>query len=82
MRRKKLVVADTPMKNLTIVEQIAARTSALTLNEFADTMQIDYNTAYDMWRDGRLPGMKVGSSIRLDPAITAEWLRQRSSPAA
>jgi excisionase family DNA binding protein len=67
---------------VTLIEQIATRRTAMTLKEFASMMGINYATAWDMANDGRLPVMRVGSSLRLDPKTTAEWLHQRTSSAA
>jgi excisionase family DNA binding protein len=79
---KETVIAEMPngAKPKTIVEKIAAKRSAFPLKEFAELMNIEYGTAHQMAKDGRLPGvMRVGSSIRLDPATIADWLRQRTS---
>lgn len=76
-------ISETPttQKPKTIIQRIAEKQSAFDLKEFAALMHIDYNTAYDMFRDGRLPGaMRVGSSIRLDPATISEWLREHTAP--
>jgi excisionase family DNA binding protein len=79
-RKKTKAVAAPPVgEQKTIVEQIAAKRSAFSLKEFAELTGISYNTAFDMAKDGRLPVMRVGSSIRCDPATTAQWLRQRTS---
>jgi excisionase family DNA binding protein len=78
--KETVVVEMSPTaKGRTLVEQIAAKRSAFPLQEFADLMGLDYNTIYDMTRDGRLPAMRIGSSIRLDPKTIAEWLRERTS---
>jgi excisionase family DNA binding protein len=63
----------------TIIEIIAAKTSAFPLREFATLTGIAYTTAYDMVKDGRLSAMWVGGSIRLDPKKTAEYLRQHET---
>jgi hypothetical protein len=84
MRRKRgngqaQTIESTPGKKLTIIEIIEAKTSAFPLAEFAGMYGIDYGTAWDMVKSGRLPATKVGSSWRLDPVITAQWLRQRTT---
>jgi hypothetical protein len=84
MRRKRgngqvETIESTPGKKLTIIEIIEAKTSAFPLTEFAGMYGIDYVTAWDMARTGRLPAIKIGNSWRLDPVTTAEWLRQRTS---
>ena len=76
--KKKNVVVEMPTGK-TIAEQIAGRRCAISLKEFAEMIGISYNAAFDMASDGRLPVMRIGSSIRLDPKTTADWLRQRTS---
>ncbi len=73
------IVPEVPGRKLTIIEQIERRTSAFSLQVYADLMGIKYSTAYDMYRDGRLPAMRVGTSIRVDPATAAELLRRHST---
>lgn len=63
----------------TIVEQIANKRSAFSLKEFAKLTGISYKTAFGMATDGRLPVMRIGSAIRLDPKTIAEWLRERTT---
>jgi excisionase family DNA binding protein len=74
--RQQSAVTDT---NKTLVEIIAARTRAITLHEFADLMNMSYQTVWAMAKDRRLPVMRIGSSIRMDPKSTANWLRERSA---
>jgi hypothetical protein len=77
--KKMATVAVVPNGTKTIIEIIAAKTSAFPLKEFASLTGIAYSTAWDMVRDGRLSAMWIGSSIRLDPKKTAEYLRQRET---
>jgi hypothetical protein len=80
LTKKKSEVVEMPTPaGKTIVEQIAERRSAFTLKEFAQIIGISYHAAFDMATDGRLPVMRIGSSIRLDPKTTAQWLRDRTS---
>lgn len=77
--KKREVVEMPSPAGKTIVEQIAERRSAFSLREFAEITGISYNAAFDMATNGRLPVMRIGSSIRLDPKTTAQWLRERST---
>ena len=63
----------------TLVEIIAARTRAITLHESADLMNMSYQTVWAMAKDNRIPVMRVGSTLRMDPLTTANWLRERSA---
>jgi excisionase family DNA binding protein len=69
-----------PSTEKTVTERIAAKRSAFSLKEFAEMLGISYRAAFEMTTDGRLPAMRIGSSIRLDPKTTADWLRQRTTP--
>jgi excisionase family DNA binding protein len=80
LTRKKSAVVEMPAPGgKTIAEQIAEKRSALSLQEFAQLVGISYRTVFDMASDGRLPVMRIGSSLRLDPKTTAEWVRERTS---
>jgi excisionase family DNA binding protein len=65
----------------TIIERIRSMRSALSVTEFADLMGMGRNTVYTLVRSGRIPSMKVGSVLRLDPVIIADWLECRSDAA-
>lgn len=82
LKEKNVVQMEPPSAGKTIVEQIAEKTAAFTLQGFSQLIGISYKTAFAMATDGRLPAMRIGSSIRLDPKITAEWLRKRTSAIA
>lgn len=60
-----------------IFETIAARKKALTVAELASLLNLGKRTVYDMIDSGRLPAIKIGSTVRLDPRTTAQWLRAR-----
>lgn len=59
-----------------IADTIAARKRALTCEEFAEIMGLAKNTVYEWAKDERLPSIRMGSAIRLDPKKIAEWLRK------
>jgi len=60
-----------------IVEQIAARKKALRVPEFAEMVGMSKRVLYTMVKDGRLPAIKIGDSVVLDPKTTAAWLQKR-----
>jgi excisionase family DNA binding protein len=78
LKKKPPVVVEMPSAK-TIVERIAEKRCAFSLKEFAEITGISYRSAFDMVTDGRLPAMRIGSSIRLDPKTTAQWLHERST---
>lgn len=40
------------------------------------------STIYEMASDGRIPHYRIGTMIRFDPYIIAEWLRAQAVPMA
>jgi excisionase family DNA binding protein len=62
----------------TIVEQIRAKKSALSVMELATMMGTGKATVYRLIKSGRLPAYQFGDSVRLDPQITAAWLEERT----
>lgn len=71
---------DSKDSSKSLIEQIAERKTALDLKEFAAMYSVSYKTLFEMTKDGRLPCVRIGTAIRLDPAITVQWLRKQSTP--
>ena len=61
-----------------IVDIVARRKKALTVPELAQILSVSSRTLYEMCTDGRMPCLRIGSTIRLDPKTTAAWLAQRA----
>jgi excisionase family DNA binding protein len=61
-----------------LADTIGARRKALSINEFADLLSLAPTTVYEMAKSGRLPCFRIGSTIRLDPKTTADWLRKNA----
>lgn len=71
-RRARLSVEETAT-----MEKIASSRTALTVRELAAILNFSGRTIYDWVKQGRIPAMRFGSSLRFDPKVTAEWLRER-----
>lgn len=67
--------------HMTIVETIENMDSLLTLDGLSKLLTISEKTLYKAIKAGRLPGYRLGGSVRLEPAEVAKWLRQRSTRA-
>ena len=65
------------MEMMGIVEQIAARKKALRIPELADMLGMSKRGLYAMVKDGRLPAIKIGDTVVLDPKTTAAWVQKR-----
>jgi excisionase family DNA binding protein len=48
---------------------------AMTANEVAAFLAVSPITVYKMAKAGRLPSFRVGTAVRFDPRVVAEWLR-------
>jgi excisionase family DNA binding protein len=51
--------------------------SALTVVQLAEILQCSRGQIYKLIEDKRLPALKVGSMVRLDPGTVADWIRNR-----
>jgi excisionase family DNA binding protein len=60
-----------------LADQIAAMRQALTVEQLAALLQCSKKTLYRMVQRGTLPHFRVGTMVRLDPEVTAQWLRSR-----
>jgi excisionase family DNA binding protein len=61
-----------------LADQIAAMEQALTVEQLAALLQCSKKALYKMAQRGTLPAFRVGSMLRLDPEVTAQWLRSRN----
>jgi excisionase family DNA binding protein len=61
----------------TLVQKLRARTSLLSIAEVSDLLGFHPVTLRDWARDGRLPGVRIGSAWRFDPLEIARWLEAR-----
>jgi len=62
----------------TLADRIEAVDHALTVKDLGRFLSLSRNPIYEMAADGRLPSMKIGATLRFDPAITAAWLREKN----
>lgn len=61
-----------------IIEQVEARKTALKPEDLAKLFTVSKRTIYEWVERGKLPVMRLGSSLRFDPKTTAAWLRERA----
>jgi excisionase family DNA binding protein len=59
-----------------LASRIAKMPRALTAAELATLLNLGKTVVYDMAATGRIPSIKIGATVRFDPARTAAWLRQ------
>jgi excisionase family DNA binding protein len=58
---------------------IGRRPTAITVERLAELLDCSPKTLYKAVKAGRLPAMRIGGVIRLDPKQTAAWIRQSST---
>jgi excisionase family DNA binding protein len=51
--------------------------SAITVAQLAKILQCSRGQVYKLIDEKRLPALKVGTMIRLDPGTVAAWIRRR-----
>jgi len=61
----------------TLADMIENYQRALTVEEFAELVRISEKTVRRQIRAGKIPAYRIGTLVRLDPAQTAEWMRER-----
>lgn len=61
------------------IEIIESRTSLLTVEELGEYTSISPKTLYRYIKNRKLPAIRIGGCVRLNPHTTAEWLRSRHS---
>lgn len=62
-----------------IIDVVAESRSALKVEQLAELLGISKRGLYAQVERGSLPALRIGTSIRLDPKITAQWLRDNCS---
>jgi excisionase family DNA binding protein len=65
------------MPNCTIASQIEKNAKMLTPAQLAELLAVSPKSIYAWVKQGMLPAIQLGASIRFDPFTTAEWIRKR-----
>jgi excisionase family DNA binding protein len=73
-----LLTSTHGLTNMTLIESIAARKTAYKIEELAEVLNCSRYKLYDDVKRGRIPYFKLGSMIRFDPKLIANWLEQRT----
>jgi excisionase family DNA binding protein len=60
-----------------LIEIIADRREAWTVPQLAKLLALSKGEIYEQVKAGKLPAFKIGTSIRLCPKLTAQWLHSR-----
>ncbi len=60
-----------------LADSIAKREALLTVEELAGLLNLSTRTVHRLTKAGTLPCMRIGVSVRFEPTLIADWLRQR-----
>ena len=60
-----------------LIEIVAERREAWTVPQLAKLLSLSKGEIYEQVKAGKLPAIKIGTSIRLCPKLTSQWLRSR-----
>lgn len=71
-----------PAAGATIIEQVEAKRSAISVSEFAGILSFSRTVVYEWIDRGQLGSFNIDGSIRLDPKECVRFLRDRWIPAA
>jgi excisionase family DNA binding protein len=68
---------DSDIRPRDLVSVVASSDVAWTVSKLAKLLSLSSRALYDLVQSGSLPAYKIGTAIRLCPASTADWLRER-----
>jgi excisionase family DNA binding protein len=60
-----------------LADTVESYGSAITVNELAKILQCSRGQVYKWIEQKRLPAIKIGTMVRLDPSAVAAWIRDR-----
>ncbi len=63
-----------------IIETIEKTERALTAQELAAILHVSTMSIYRTAKCNALPSFRIGSSLRFDPKVVANWLREQMHP--
>jgi excisionase family DNA binding protein len=65
-----------PGVNMKLADFLEKRTTALTVSDAAEVLNISVRQVYSLVASNKIPHIKIGGSIRFDPSEFATWVRQ------
>ena len=68
-----------PLDSLDLAARIERRRKALTVREFADAVHLSPKLIYLLAAKKIAPSYRIKGSIRFDPHLIAEWLRNQAA---
>ena len=62
-----------------LVEIAESRTTAWSVGELAELLNVSKRGIYALINRGKVPVVRIGTSVRLDPKAVATWIRENST---
>ena len=62
-----------------VFEALSSRKGCMTVPELADMLGVSKNGLYEQVKAGTLPGLRIGTTVRLNPRTIATWLHERTT---
>ena len=66
-------------QKLDLASRIEAKSSAWTVEDLADLLEVSPKTLYKLASSGRISVIRIGGMLRFDPVLTANWIRSRTT---
>jgi excisionase family DNA binding protein len=63
--------------NLLMLEELRTRRSAMTVKELAEMLNLSQREVYKLAATNQIPHLKIGASVRFDPATVLIWLEAK-----
>jgi excisionase family DNA binding protein len=61
-----------------MLEELKTKRKAMTVREVADILRLSEREIYKLAATHQIPHVKIGASIRFDPATVLAWLEERT----
>ena len=68
------------MESETLIERLSSIPGAINARQLAEMLHCSEKMLYKQARAGRVPSFRIGSLVRFDPVLVADWLKARSIP--
>jgi excisionase family DNA binding protein len=64
-----------------LAERVERKGSAWTVDGLAELMECSDKLIYKQIKSGKLPAIRLGSMLRIDPKDAGQWIRSRTTAA-
>lgn len=62
-----------------LIQHIERKRGTWSVKGLAEIMGVSDKQLYGLVSQGRIPAIRIGGSIKFNPATTANWLRQQNT---